>query len=220
MTGPLKPTRRPSMRTRSNLAADSPRIAIDVLNLAWLYRDRIESKRSQAEPLFERALAIREKSLGPDAPQVAEVLSDEALALLLRAATRARCLNRFYARWRFRKRRPATDSLRSFDDAESSWALPARSPADSRKPKPRFTRALGHPRESNFRLKMTWIAISLENLASVYVAQRDFNKAVAARSSALTGSGRNQRRPARRQNRNLSRRLNDRPTSAKSASAV
>ncbi len=66
----------PSMRRRSG--RNTPRFATDLNNLALLYRD--QGKYAEAEPLYKRALAIREKALGPEHPQT--VLSFNNLALL------------------------------------------------------------------------------------------------------------------------------------------
>jgi tetratricopeptide (TPR) repeat protein len=38
-------------------------------NLAWLYQQ--QGKYAEAQPLYQRALAIREQQLGPDHPDVA-----------------------------------------------------------------------------------------------------------------------------------------------------
>ena len=53
-------------------------------NLAGLYRT--QGQYAQAEPLYKRALAIWEKALGPDHPDVATSL--ESLAALYRATKR------------------------------------------------------------------------------------------------------------------------------------
>ena len=53
-------------------------------NLAVLLR--ATSRLAEAEPLYRRALAIREKSLGPEHPDVAVGLNN--LAVLLRATNR------------------------------------------------------------------------------------------------------------------------------------
>ncbi len=45
-------------------------------NLAELYRE--QGKYAQAEPLYQRALAIVEKALGPDRPDVAQALENYA----------------------------------------------------------------------------------------------------------------------------------------------
>ena len=59
-------------------------IATVLHNLAVLYQD--QGKYSEAEPLFKRALAIDEKTLGPDHPSVAKVLGN--LAVLYQAQGR------------------------------------------------------------------------------------------------------------------------------------
>lgn len=41
----------------------------------------IQGKYEEAEPLYERSLAIREKALGPDHPAVATALNNRALLL-------------------------------------------------------------------------------------------------------------------------------------------
>jgi tetratricopeptide (TPR) repeat protein len=48
-------------------------------NLAELYR--VQGRHAEAEPLYRRALAIREKTLGPDHPDVATVLVNYAALL-------------------------------------------------------------------------------------------------------------------------------------------
>ncbi len=45
-------------------------------NLAELYR--AQGKYAEAEPLYKRALAIREKALGPEHPHVANILRNMA----------------------------------------------------------------------------------------------------------------------------------------------
>ena len=52
--------------------------------LAELYR--AQDKHAEAEPLYKRALAIREKALGPEHPDVAQSL--ESYAALLRNTQR------------------------------------------------------------------------------------------------------------------------------------
>jgi len=59
---------------------DHPNLPASLNNLAELYRE--QGKYSEAEPLYRRALAILEKTLGPEHPKVATVL--ENLAILLR----------------------------------------------------------------------------------------------------------------------------------------
>jgi hypothetical protein len=59
-------------------------VAKSLCGLALLYGD--EARFDLAEPLLERALTICEKSLGPDHPDVADVL--ENMAYLYRATDR------------------------------------------------------------------------------------------------------------------------------------
>ena len=66
----------PSMRRRSGRS--TPGFATDLNNLAEIYH--AQGKYAEAEPLYKRALAIREKALGPEHPQTA--LSFNNLALL------------------------------------------------------------------------------------------------------------------------------------------
>ena len=62
-----------------------PTWPLSLNNLAGLYRD--QGKYAQAEPLYQRALAIREKALGPEHPDTATSL--ENYALLLRKTGRS-----------------------------------------------------------------------------------------------------------------------------------
>jgi tetratricopeptide (TPR) repeat protein len=59
-------------------------VATSLNNLAALYR--AQGQYAQAEPLFKRSLAIREKALGPDHPDVATSLNN--LAALFRKTGR------------------------------------------------------------------------------------------------------------------------------------
>jgi tetratricopeptide (TPR) repeat protein len=60
-------------------------VATSLNNLAALYR--AQGKYAEAEPLYQRSLAIREKALGPDHPDVAKGL--ESYAVLLRETGRS-----------------------------------------------------------------------------------------------------------------------------------
>ncbi len=66
------------------LAADHPFLAFGCVALGNVYRDR--GRPAAAEPLYRRALAIREASHGADHPYVQEVV--EAYGELLRAEGR------------------------------------------------------------------------------------------------------------------------------------
>jgi tetratricopeptide (TPR) repeat protein len=57
-------------------AQDTPLHAMTLNNLAELYR--AQGHYAQAEPLFERALAIQEHTLGPTHPSVVSVLNNLA----------------------------------------------------------------------------------------------------------------------------------------------
>ena len=60
-------------------------MATDLNNLAELYR--AQGRYAEAEPLYQRSLAIRKKALGPEHPYVAQTL--ENYAALLRQTERA-----------------------------------------------------------------------------------------------------------------------------------
>ncbi len=63
-------------------------------NLAQLYH--AQGKDAEAEPLYQRSLAIREKALGPEHPDVATSL--ENYAAILRQTARADQAERMEAR--------------------------------------------------------------------------------------------------------------------------
>ncbi len=58
------------------MAPKIPRVATALNNLAVLYQE--QGRNADAEPLHKRALAIREKALGPDHPQVAASIKNLA----------------------------------------------------------------------------------------------------------------------------------------------
>ena len=55
----------------ASLGKEHPDVAIDLNNLAALYKDT--NRLAEAEPLMVRALAILEDSLGPDHPNTVTV---------------------------------------------------------------------------------------------------------------------------------------------------
>ncbi len=69
-------------------------MATSLNNLAELYR--AQGRYAEAGPLHQRALAIREKALGPDHPHVAQSL--ENYAALLRKTGRSAEATRMEAR--------------------------------------------------------------------------------------------------------------------------
>ena len=70
------------------------RLGTSLNNLAGLYR--AQGKHAEAEPLYQRALAINEKALGPDHPDTAATLGN--YAILLRALSRGEEAARLEAR--------------------------------------------------------------------------------------------------------------------------
>ena len=71
-----------------------PRLATSLNNLSGLYQ--LQGRYGDAEPLYKRSLAIREKALGPDHPHVAQSL--ENYADLLRKTGRATEASKMEAR--------------------------------------------------------------------------------------------------------------------------
>ena len=61
------------------MGAEHRDVANSLNNLAELYR--AQGNYAQAEPLYQRALTIWEKALGPEHPQVATVLENYAALL-------------------------------------------------------------------------------------------------------------------------------------------
>jgi tetratricopeptide (TPR) repeat protein len=59
------------------LGPEHPDVATSLNNLAALYRD--QGEYAAAEPLYKRALAIRDKALGPEHPLVADLHMDNEL---------------------------------------------------------------------------------------------------------------------------------------------
>jgi tetratricopeptide (TPR) repeat protein len=148
--------------------------ALALVYLGCLYRDEPRFDLKQAAPLFERALAIRERALGPDHPTTASTLSDLALAefyghkfevaehLAERALPiqeRAYGLESLEVSTTVNRLGLAQRDLKKFAEAERS-----------------LQRALTI-REKNLPPNHAWIAVSLDNLASVYLAQGEPEKA-------------------------------------------
>ncbi len=66
-----------ALKEAEKFGDQDPRLATSLNNLAVLYFG--QSKYAQAEPLYQRALAIREKTLDPAHPDVAQSLNNLAL---------------------------------------------------------------------------------------------------------------------------------------------
>ncbi len=73
---------------------EHPDVAQSLNNLAGLYQT--QGRYAEAEPLYQRSLAIREKALGPEHPDVAQSL--ENYAALLRETGRGTEAERMWAR--------------------------------------------------------------------------------------------------------------------------
>ena len=65
-----------ALKIAEAFGANDPRLGTTLNNLAELYQD--QGRYGEAEPLYKRALAIREKALGPEHPDVATSLDDLA----------------------------------------------------------------------------------------------------------------------------------------------
>jgi len=61
-----------ALKDAENFPPEDPRLVTTLDNLARLYDD--QKKSAEAEPLYQRLLAIEEKTLGPDHPDVATTL--------------------------------------------------------------------------------------------------------------------------------------------------
>lgn len=68
-----------ALREAGKFAPQDPRLATSLNNLATLYF--LQEKFAHAEPLYQRALAIVEKALGSDHPDLAVMLDNYAALL-------------------------------------------------------------------------------------------------------------------------------------------
>ncbi len=66
-----------ALKEAEKFGEQDPRLATSLNNLAVLYY--AQGRYAQAEPLYQRALAIREKALGPEHPDVAQSLNNLAV---------------------------------------------------------------------------------------------------------------------------------------------
>ena len=67
-----------ALREAEKFGLQDPRLATSLNNLALLYDYDTQGQYPEAEPLHKRSLAIREKGLGPDHPDVAISLDNLA----------------------------------------------------------------------------------------------------------------------------------------------
>ncbi len=68
-----------ALEEAENFGPDDERLATSLNNLAALYYS--QGNYAEAEPLFKRSLALREKALGPDHPNLALMLENYAVLL-------------------------------------------------------------------------------------------------------------------------------------------
>jgi tetratricopeptide (TPR) repeat protein len=158
----------------AKFGADNPEVADDLDFLAWLYRDEDGFSMDTSESLFKRILAIREKSFGKDSPEASDTVSD--VALLYSYEKKYGLGESFAARaLPIQEKAYGPDSLEvsttlnhlgicqrdlnKFDQAQTS-----------------LTRALAI-REKRLPPDHRWVAISARNLATVYLAQGQPEKA-------------------------------------------
>ena len=90
---------------RESARPDHPDVATSLNNLAELYRT--QGDYAKAEPLYKRSLAIREKALGPDHPDVAIEPEQPGGSSTMIRATTPRQSRSTSARWRSGRRRSA-----------------------------------------------------------------------------------------------------------------
>jgi tetratricopeptide (TPR) repeat protein len=158
-------------------------LAIILENLGNLYRDRPEFDIKKAEPILKRALAIREKMLGAEHPETAKTLSD--LSLLYFYEKNPAAAEKFALR-----ALPVEQKIFGAESLPVSTTLnrlgiSERDSGKFREAEANLKHALAIREEK--QAPQSWIAISLENLASVYMVQGEQDKAMPliARAQAI-----------------------------------
>ncbi len=158
-------------------------LATALENLGDLYRDQPQFDIRKAEPILKRALAIREKVLGAEHPETAKILSD--LSLLYFYEKNPAAAEEFA-----RRALPLEVKVFGAESLPVSTTLNRLGISE---------RELGKFKEAEANLKRAlaireekhapaqWIVISLVNLASVYAAQGQQEKAapLLARAQAI-----------------------------------
>lgn len=154
---------------------DDPDLARALVYLGYLYRDQSQFDISKAGPLFQRALAIREKALGPEHPSTGDTLSD--LSLVEFYEHKPGEAERFAERaLPIQEKAYGTDSL-PVSTTLNRLGLAERDLKKFAQAEVSLKRALAI-REKNLPSDHPWIATSLDNLASVYLAEGNMGKAV------------------------------------------
>ena len=154
---------------------EDPGLAICLANLGKLYRDKQQFDMKKSEPLLKRALAIREKKLGPNHPKTAETMSDLALLYFFEKKTED-------AKQLASVALPVEEKAYGSDSLRVSTTLNRLGLAE---------RDLGELAEAQAHLEQalriredkhaptSWIAISLQHLATVYELEGKRDKAAA-----------------------------------------
>jgi tetratricopeptide (TPR) repeat protein len=157
-----------------SLGPDSLDLSKPLAALAILYRDNHEFNIKLADPLFQRALDIREKALGPDNPFTAEILSDRALLYFFEKdpAAGEQSAQRALA---IQEKQLGPDDL-TVSTTLNRLGLCERDLRKFPESEANLKRALAI-REKHLPANDPWLAISLENLASVYSVEEQPNTA-------------------------------------------
>ena len=158
-------------------------LAAVLVNLGNLYRDLPEFDMRRAELPLKRALAIREKVLGLDHPETADVLSDLSLLYFFEKKLAA-------AEMLAKRALPIEEKAFGADSLPVSTTLnrigiSERDTGKFKEAEANLRRALAIREKQH--APESWIAISLENLACVYSMQGNGAKAVPlmARAQAI-----------------------------------
>lgn len=169
---------------KKKYGTDYSRVGDDLQLLAELYRDQPSLPLQAAEPLFEQAMVIRQKTAGPDSSDAAQIMSGQALLYFyekkykLGESAAARAL-------------PIQEKTRGRDSLDVSTTLNRLGLCQRELNKfPEAEKSLKRSlaiREKHLPPNHAWIATSLQNLASVYIAQHENEKAspLLARSNAI-----------------------------------
>jgi tetratricopeptide (TPR) repeat protein len=158
----------------AQFGADSPKVAESLDFLARLYRDQNGFSIEASEPIFQRILGIRQKTFGQNSVEASETVSD--LALLYFYEKKFEMGESFAA-----SALPIQEKAIGPNSLEVSLTLNRlglcqRELNKLPEAQANLTRALAI-REKRLPPGDSWIAISEESLASVYLAQGNVDKA-------------------------------------------
>ena len=168
-----------SARRRSARSIPTPRMSLN--NLALLLQ--AQGDLAGARPLFERALAIREKALGPEHPDTASSLNN--LAGLLKGQGDLAGARPLYERALAIRERALGPEHPSTATSLNNLARLLQDQGDLAGARPLFERALAID-EKVYGLEHPEVAKDLNNLASLFQAQGDVAAALPLYQRALT----------------------------------